>query len=655
MFKASPRQVHLDFHTSPLIHGIGSRFSEENFIKALKVGNLTSITVFAKCHHGMCYYPTKVGIQHPHLDFDLTGAMIDAAHKAGVRAAVYITAGFSSEEAILHPEWCARNADGSIIGSRINQEEHAPDEPRPNCDWTHLCLNDGPYCSHIYATTEEICKRYKELDGLFYDIIFSYEACYCEHCKNGMIEMGLNPECEDDAKKYNIIKHKDFMRKCGEILKKYHPDASIFFNGGAETTSTYPHEFQSHFEMEDLPTSWGGYDKLPLRASYFSEHEKSVIGMTGKFHTNWGEFGGYKTPEALKYEVATMMSYGIGCSVGDQMPPDGEMDIPTYEMIGEAYRYSEILAPYCLDSKQTAKIGIYQSSDLSANDGLSKMLLENQIDFGVVLNDNLTPFETVLFPECGPLSDSLISALQEHIKNGGKAMFIGNSGIKNGKFQMDVGAEYISDARYDCDYLTVTDYECADVPNAKILCYQGSPDIKVTDGIVLATKTNPYFSRTVATYCSHQNTPFNREDANHPTAVQKGNIIYIAHNICSMYAKYGAVYHRRYLIHALKCLSPAFSFKVSLPSLGRVTLRKKANTLVLNLLYGIPAQRGNTCVMEDMPKLYNIPVEIFTDKVIKRVYSPIESEEIQFSQEQNTVRFSVPELHGHRLIVLETE
>ena len=78
--KFATRQVHLDFHTSPAISGIGSRFSKENFQRALKLGNLDSITVFAKCHHGYCYYPTKVGNQHPGLDFDLTGAMIDAAH-----------------------------------------------------------------------------------------------------------------------------------------------------------------------------------------------------------------------------------------------------------------------------------------------------------------------------------------------------------------------------------------------------------------------------------------------------------------------------------------------------------------------------------------------------------------------------------------------
>ena len=48
----SRRCVHLDFHMSPEIPQIGKHFSKENFQKALKVANLQSITVFAKCHNG---------------------------------------------------------------------------------------------------------------------------------------------------------------------------------------------------------------------------------------------------------------------------------------------------------------------------------------------------------------------------------------------------------------------------------------------------------------------------------------------------------------------------------------------------------------------------------------------------------------------------
>jgi len=40
------RQVHLDFHTSEYIDGIGEKFSREQFQAALKVGYVNSITIF---------------------------------------------------------------------------------------------------------------------------------------------------------------------------------------------------------------------------------------------------------------------------------------------------------------------------------------------------------------------------------------------------------------------------------------------------------------------------------------------------------------------------------------------------------------------------------------------------------------------------------
>ena len=42
------RQIHLDFHTSEHIDGIGSEFSREQFQEALKRGHVSSITLFSK-------------------------------------------------------------------------------------------------------------------------------------------------------------------------------------------------------------------------------------------------------------------------------------------------------------------------------------------------------------------------------------------------------------------------------------------------------------------------------------------------------------------------------------------------------------------------------------------------------------------------------
>jgi len=120
MIELTARQVHLDYHTSPLIECVGDHFNKENFQKALITGNVSSVTIFAKCHHSQCYYPTKIGTMHPHLKFDLLGEMLTAAHEIGVKAPVYITAGWSAMDAENHPEWRAKLKDGSFGTMNFN-------------------------------------------------------------------------------------------------------------------------------------------------------------------------------------------------------------------------------------------------------------------------------------------------------------------------------------------------------------------------------------------------------------------------------------------------------------------------------------------------------------------------------------------------------
>lgn len=656
------RQVHLDFHTSPYIPKIGGKFNKEQFQSALKKGNVESITVFAKCHNSMCYYPTKIGRMHPNLDFDLTGAMVDAAHEIGVRAPIYITAGWSEEDAMAHPEWVVIEENGEMRRPQELAEalKKGKDTPRGHAQWHLLCLNDGnEYTKKIYALTEEICGRYKVVDGLFYDICIVGDACYCESCKKGMREMGLDPENKADAKKYFVIKRKAFMKNCEDIMRKYHPDATIFFNsGGADQYRPEYHENQTHFEMEDLPTAWGGYDKMPIRAKFFSRTGKGFLGMTGKFHLSWGEFGGFKSGDALKYEIASMALYGAGCSIGDHMHPDGEMEMQTYENIGVAYDYLEKIAPYCYGGASTAKIGMWMAGQeyKGGNEGLSNILLENQIDYDIVFDNDFTPFDTVIFPDGIVLDDEAAAALNAYIENGGKVLFMGKSLIKDGKFQIDCGAEYIGSHGFECDYI-LTDREYKEpVPKAPMLCNSPCDKIKLTDGEVMAEVMLPYFNRTVEKFSGHKNTPHNKEGERLPAIVKKGNVIYMAHPMSTLYFDFGSIYQKRYVMMALDALNYKTAFKtIGLGSQGRATMLKQAdkNRYCLNMTYAAPVRRGCAEIIEDILPVYNIKISLDINEKIKRAYLGVTGEELTVTEENGKQTVTVPQLNCHASVVFE--
>lgn len=654
MRKLPSRQVHLDFHTSPHIPGVGAQVDKAQFQAALKEGNLNSITVFAKCHHGYCYYPTKVGAVHPTLDpdFDLTGAMIDAAHEIGVAAPIYITGGWSVHDSEAHPEWCMRKADGTMHARNYNFDAQ-PDDPRPPCCWLDLCLS-GEYAEHIYALTQEIVDRYPVIDGLFFDIVYLHDACYCPNCLKGMKEEGLDPDNEADAKEYYRRSHLRFMAECDRILHEKHPEATIFFNsGGAEIYRPEYHPGQTHYEMEDLPTAWGGYDKFPPRASFMSRYaDKEYLGMTGKFHTEWGEFGGYKNPDALKYEVLLMAMYNAKCSIGDQMPPSGWMDMETYRIIGHAYRALEEIEPWCYPAKSTAALGVYLSGNAASDEGLHQMLLEGHIDFEIVHpGDSLAPFRALVLPDCVNLSCEEAARINAFASNGGAVLFGGTSAIADDKFLLDAGVKYAGPANYRQDYLCVGDTLKLPYGNAPFLCYESSVRTEITDGEALAQVYEPWFDRTYARFCSHRNTPYRPEPAAHPAIVRKGSVVYIAHPLCRLYKEYGAQLFREVFLKALSLIyTPAYS--VSLPSGGRtrLTFQPEHSRYVFHAAYATPVQRGRTSILEDMPAIANVHVGISMTEAVKKVALVPSGDELSFAQENGILHFTIPEVQCHQAV-----
>lgn len=667
------RQVHLDFHTSEHIGNIGRDFDKKQFQNALKEGHVNSITVFGKCHHGYFYYPTKVGTVHPGLEQsrDLAGEMMDACHEIGVFVPLYLTLGWSALDAVEHPEWINRAKDGSYTGAHYDFSAK-PEDARPENSWVHLC-SAGGYRQYLYDMTKEACERYEHLDGLFFDIVFVCEACYCDSCVSGMRKMGLNPENEEDAKKYYQIQKKETLDGIRGILFKYHPEASLFFNsGGAEIHMPQWHYASTHFEMEDLPTVWGGYDKMPMRARYFAGLGKDYLGMTGKFHRSWGEFGGYKTPEALRFECASMMANGARCSVGDQLHPYGKMDEDTYKNIGYAYSYAEQIEEYCFDTQETARLGVMISKDAGVNESMAKLLLDCHVDFDVVHDENdLGRFDTIILPAKYRLNDAMGAAFELYVKQGGKFLMLGGSGLKETEdvFAFEVPFRYEGQSEYDKDFFEINegvinegemnesvkaDEKVRNLPKAPVLCYSSAHKVSGT-GDVYAYVRQPFFSRTYEKYCSHYNTPYSEVRAEYPAAIRSDNILYVAHEISSLYMEYGVVYHRRYFEWLLRKLYTADSVKVDMPVQGRVHFvkREQENQYVLHLTYGSPIRRGEVEVMEDFPTLYHVPVEIRVPEEIKKVKMIPQNREIAFNKTEKGYLFEVPELTAHQMVVFE--
>jgi hypothetical protein len=591
---------------------------------------------------------------------DLLGAQIDACHEIDVRAPIYFTVGWSVHDAEMHPEWCIRHADGTIAATNLDPGAQ-PDDPRPPTSWKFLCPS-GEYLALILAQTREICARY-DVDGFWYDIINTSPVCYCDHCRRGMAAQGIDLDDEQAVFGYSVRKWKHMMDQCAQIVHGHHPQASLYFNGTTKLSPAHRNvafetfAYNTQNDLEDLPTTWGGYEKFPLRSKLFHNYQQPIVAMSGKFHTSWGEFGGFKHPDALRYEAASMIAFGAACNFGDQLHPLGQMDMDTYRNVGQAYEYVEQIEAYGLGGRPVSNLGLWYSGSTADDQGVARMLLETQTDFEVIdPAGDLSRYAAIVLPGAACLAQAQAGALNGFARNGGGLLVLGESALDQDKraFVLDVGATYLGSGAYDVDYTVVGQALGAGMVSSPFLNDEPALRVRPDAGTeVLAAIREPYFSRTYARYCSHLNTPYRPEDAAHPAALRKGSVVYLAHALGRIYYAHGARLHRDLFHNALRLIYDAPTVATELPSAGRISLlhQPAQNRYVAHLLYGPPLQRGRCLVIEDLVPLYDVPVELAVPQQIERAYLAPGGEALAMEHTGDRVRIVVPRLQCHQAVV----
>lgn len=650
------RQVHLDFHTSEHIEDIGKKFDKKQFQTALKKGHINSITLFSKCHHGWAYHPSKANEIHPHLDFDLLGAQIQAAHEIGVKTPIYLSAGLDEKMAHRHPEWLVRNLDESTTWAK--------DFTEPG--YHKMCMS-SPYLDYLVKQIEEVCKNY-DADGIFLDIA-GVQPCYCQNCIAEREELGLNPYDENDVLKHAEMVYKRYAEKTRAAVDKYKPNLSLFHNGGHIRQGRRDLvNYNTHLELESLPTGGWGYDHFPFSARYCQGLGVDYLGMTGKFHGSWGEFGGFKHPNALRFEVALAAANGAKCSVGDQLSPSGEMDMVTYDLIGSAYSELEGKEEWLDNVESVADIAIISPEayvgDLStgqmtkvddSGSGVCRIMLEGKYLFDVIdFESDLSKYKVIILPDVIRADIDFAKRLREFCDCGGKVLATGKSVLheNSNEFCLNLGAEWIKENPYKPDYFRPLE-KIKDMGDTGYIMYGNGEKIRCI-GNELGIRENPYFNRTRAHFCSHQHTPNSCEYGGAGMTEGKDGI-YIAWNIFADYAQSGELHLKQMAIFALdRLLDSAKTLKTNLPAQGIVTLMKQSDRLICHLLYASPVKRGNGIeVIEDIVPIYNVELAIKTDKKINKVYLAPQKEDIDFTYENGYISVKLDKIECHQMVVFE--
>ncbi len=654
-------QVHLDFHTSEAISSIGEAFDKAQFQQMLKLGKVDSITVFAKCHHGWAYHPTEANEMHPGLKFDLLGAMIEAAHEIGVKTPVYISAGLDEKLARRRPEW--------LIRDERERTNWAPDFMTPG--YHQFCMNT-PYLDLLIRQIEEVVANY-DADGIFLDIV-GVRKCYCQYCIASIRAMGKDPRDLDAMRQLWENTYRKYGQRVKDAIHALKPGMPIFHNSGHIRKGRRDlAAFNTHLELESLPTGGWGYDHFPLSARYAQTLGMDFLGMTGKFHTSWGEFGGYKHPNALRYETSLSLANGGGCSIGDQLDPSGKMDEATYALIGTAYEEVEAKEPWCKDVDNVADVALLSLESLdvyynsggesrtnSSDNGAVRMLLEGKILFDVIdWEHDFHRYKVLILPDHAAVDDHLQAKLRAFVQQGGKILASGRSGMdpQYQRFAIDLGVKWLGAAPYRPSYFR-PGFPLQSFNNAAFVCYAEGQLVELDGGAELGRRENPYFNRDLFTFCSHRHTP-NSGQYGGPAMVESSSGIYIAWNIFEEYAEHGSLFLKETVLYALKQLmSGNKTLETDLPAQGIVTLQhqKSERRYVQHSLYASPVRRGKEIeIIEDVRPGYEVNVIVRVPETVSRVYLAPQMKELPFQVSGSAVSYTVPKLDCHQIVVLEYE
>lgn len=665
------RQVHLDFHTSPHIEGIGEKFDKARWQDTLLEARVNSITLFSKCHHGWTYHPTKVGKIHPHLKFDLLRAQYDACKEVGIAAPIYLSAGVDNLAATEHPEWRQIDPEGRYDG------------------WVKSPLQPGfimldflsPYTDYLCAQIEEVVKLFPDCDGIFLDIIAQNPGCSIWRM-NYMAAQGWDAEDVASQEKAAEAALTRYYEMTTQAAKSANPDMPIFHNSGHIPRGRRDLlKYFSHLELESLPTGGWGYDHFPMSAKYVENLEMDFLGMTGKFHTTWGEFGGLKHPNALRYECAAMQAFNSKCSIGDQLHPGGTLDAGTYASIGQAYREVEAREPWVLGAKSVSDIGVLSSEaenishrQNSADEGITRVLLEGHFLFELIDRSmDFSRFKLLILPDDVRIDEDLKTLIDNYLRGGGQLLLTGESGLWKEKpeFAFDLGADYSGPSPFSPDFVLPIENLRADFVLSPVVMYLRSQRVKVTDGQSLGQIYDPYFNRTYVHFCSHQHTPFREEPSGYDCGVRKGAITYLAHPVFSLYRTYGAVAYRHYISRVIQCiLGDTVSLSASLPSTGRVALnhQPEQNRHILHLLYANTISRGGKMdlsggtvsgaglsleVIEELLPLRDVEVCLRGLPPVSRATLEPQGEEIPFQQTGDLLELKIGEFSCHQMVALQ--
>jgi len=602
---------HPDFHM-PADVEVGASFDGAAFGRRLAECGADAVAIFAKCHYGHSYYPTDIGFRHPRLAKDMLREAVDGCHRHGVGVIGYYSTFLDTRAAQLHPDWAARQADGS---------------PRAG-NFTAVCVN-SPYVDELLLPqAREIVERY-DVDELLFDTMSNFEPCYCEHCKASF--GGEIPLSADDPRWEEYVQWyaRQFDAFFAHVAKEMHaakPEVPIGFNWMWGTRiPTEPPPGVGRLMADDR----GSGMIASLHCRFLAGTGYPFDYFTGRFLHGLGEWN--SAPDVmLQYTAAGAIASGGTFYIIDRMLPDGTLDEPAYDSMDATFRFIRERAEYVTGTRHVPEIAVLHAWSTIVGDrlqfypdrrerarraeafeGVSRLFIEHARHFTALpehrLNQVVGDYPLVVLPEQEFLSDQTIRNLASYVKAGGRLLITQAAGQAPDERLLELAG-----AR--ADGFTKLDYGYIDT--APPVVVRGKfARIEAVDAEVLYAYVVPMGAEERGRAFGHGFAP---PDKPGPPAVLsrklgRGEVVYVAAPVFKSYCNYQSYLLAGLLLELVDRLLPDPLVKVTAPAQVEMAAVRKGDDLIVHLVNHSSRERlggYHWPVTEYVPELRDVVVRI---------------------------------------------
>lgn len=633
-----------DNHTQQENPDVGRDFDADAFAEEIRKCGVDYVTFHARCNVGMAYYDTKIGTRHPSLKYDLFGKLAEACRRRNIALTAYLNGGISTVEAVQHREWRTMYMRGKDPFGRVDPFSIT------------MCPNTE-YRDHLLGMIREIAENYP-VEGFFIDCLCSF-PCVCPTCVKMMKERGI--DCNDESAVAGFA-HESMLRLCRDIAETARaviPEPMLYFNGALFGEVR---DLDAFFDCECLPTSVWGYEYLPTMAHFMRNivPGKQCFNMTGRFY-NWGDFGGLRSAESLKFDLFYGLAHGMRPNIGGHFHPRGDRDQAVFDRIREVYsalRKYDAWYDDAVNLADTAILYPYDTGDMRwipSMRGCVRMLDELKIQFDILLADTEKPlnsYKLLILPENVRVTEPMAEKIRAFIAGGGAFFACGKNAAEH--FGAELGIRYEGESGLDPVYFRMKDTFAEGMDDMFLSLYAPASRASLDGASCAARLVKPYYNKGWnGEYAVYYTPP--QEETEMPFLTVNGRCVWCSGDLFTGYFNRGALHLRDIFRNVAASLNgrPLF-VSVDLPAFVRATVMEQPGRYNVNLIAYAPEKRGEITVVEDAAAVVGGRFKVLTgDRRVKSVVLAPEGSPVDFSVEDGYADIRMPVFKGYAMAVIE--